>query len=162
VAVILTAIKKVTLAGQLLLRSRTTRRGPAAQPDLRQFTGSAWAFDRCHRPGAGGRFHALDSYVTWLVTDKLTLAAEADYAINRVQESPSVPRTGGAAYARYQFTPKFAMPDRAEYFSDRGGLFSGVTQAFERDDIYGWLQARRGASECVASGGVIFQTSASS
>lgn len=39
--------------------------------------------------------------------------------------------TGGAAYARYQFTPKFAMAGRFEYLSDRGGLFSGATQALK-------------------------------
>jgi putative OmpL-like beta-barrel porin-2 len=79
-----------------------------------------------------GRFHVLDSYVTWLVTDKLTLAAEADYVINRVQEFSAPSRvTGGAAYARYQLTPKFALAGRAEYLSDRGGLFSGVTQALK-------------------------------
>jgi hypothetical protein len=84
------------------------------------------------RPELRGRFHVLDTYVTWLVTDKLTLAAEADYVINRVQEfSPPSRVTGGAAYARYQFTPKFALAGRAEYLSDRGGLFSGVTQALK-------------------------------
>lgn len=83
-------------------------------------------------PEPRGRFHALDSYATWLVTDKLTLAAEADYVINRIQEFSAPSRvTGGAAYARYQFTPKFAMAGRAEYLSDRGGLFSGVTQALK-------------------------------
>jgi hypothetical protein len=84
------------------------------------------------RPEPRGRFHALDTYVTWLVTDKLTLAAEADYVINRVQEfSPPSRVTGGAAYARYQFTPKFAMAGRA----DRGGLFSGVTQALKETTL---------------------------
>jgi hypothetical protein len=38
---------------------------------------------------------------------------------------------GGAAYARYQFSPKFAAAGRAEYLSDRGGLFSGLTQALK-------------------------------
>jgi hypothetical protein len=84
------------------------------------------------RPEPRGRFHVLDTYVTWLVTEKLTLAAEADYVINRVQEFSSPSRvTGGAAYARYQFTPKFALAGRVEYLSDRGGLFSGVTQTLK-------------------------------
>jgi hypothetical protein len=75
---------------------------------------------------------ALSEGATWLVTDKLTLAAEADYVINRVQEfSPPSRVTGGAAYARYQFTPKFAMAGRA----DRGGLFSGVTQALKETTL---------------------------
>jgi TolA-binding protein len=90
------------------------------------------------RPEPRGRFHVLDTYVTWLVTDKLTLAAEADYVINRVQEFSTPSRvTGGAAYARYQFTPKFALAGRAEYLSDRGGLFSGVTQALKETTLTG-------------------------
>jgi hypothetical protein len=36
--------------------------------------------------------------------------------------------TGGAAYARYQFTPKFALAGRGEYLSDHNGLFSGLAQ----------------------------------
>ncbi len=88
------------------------------------------------RPEPRGRFHVLDTYVTWLVTDKLTLAAEADYVINRVQEFSAPSRvTGGAAYARFQFTPKFALAGRAEYLSDRGGLFSGVTQALKETTL---------------------------
>lgn len=87
-------------------------------------------------PAPRGRFHVLDSYVTWLVSDRLTLAAEADYVINRVQEFSQPSRvTGGAAYARYQFTPKFALAGRAEYLSDRGGLFSGVTQALKETTL---------------------------
>lgn len=76
-----------------------------------------------------GRLHILDTNAMWDATDKLTLAAEADYIINRV-ESFSAPShiAGGAAYARYRFTPKFALAGRFEYLSDEGGLFSGVTQ----------------------------------
>jgi hypothetical protein len=39
--------------------------------------------------------------------------------------------SGGAAYARYQLTPKSAIAGRGEYLSDRGGLFSGITQALK-------------------------------
>jgi hypothetical protein len=38
---------------------------------------------------------------------------------------------GGAAYARYEFSPRFAVAARAEYLSDRGGMFSGLTQALK-------------------------------
>lgn len=83
-------------------------------------------------PAPDGRMHILDTYVSWSATPKLTLAAEGDYVINRVL-SHSAPAhvTGGAAYMRYQFTPKLAVGTRAEYLSDRGGLFSGVTQALK-------------------------------
>ena len=83
-------------------------------------------------PTPNGRQHILDTYVSWNATSKLTLGAEADYVINRVFSSSAPARvTGGAAYVRYQFTPKFALAARGEYLSDRGGLFSGVTQALK-------------------------------
>jgi hypothetical protein len=84
------------------------------------------------RPTPRGRTHIIDSYITWNVTDKLTLAGEADYVVSRAQiNSPASHITGGAAYIRYQFTPKFALASRGEYFSDRNGLFSGVSQALK-------------------------------
>jgi hypothetical protein len=43
--------------------------------------------------------------------------------------------SGGVAYARYQFTPRFALAGRAEYLSDRGGLFSGLTQALKETTL---------------------------
>lgn len=83
-----------------------------------------------------GRLHIFDTYVTWNASDKLTLAAEADYVINRVQTFSTPSRvTGGVAYARYQFTPKFAIAGRTEYLSDRGGLFSGATQALKETTL---------------------------
>lgn len=79
-----------------------------------------------------GHLHIFDSYVTWQASPKFTLAAEADDVISRVTSTSAPARTwGGAAYARYQFTPKFAIGSRAEYLSDRGGLFSGATQAIK-------------------------------
>lgn len=87
-------------------------------------------------PAPDGRMHILDTYVSWSATPKLTLAAEGDYEINRVL-SHSAPAhvSGGAAYVRYQLTPKFAVGTRAEYLSDRGGLFSGVTQALKETTL---------------------------
>lgn len=83
-------------------------------------------------PTPDGREHILDSYLTWNATPRLTLVGEGDYMINRVFGS-SAPQhvSGGAAYARYQLTPGFALAGRGEYMSDRGGLFSGVTQALK-------------------------------
>ena len=78
----------------------------------------------------------LDSYATWTATDKLTLALEADYVISRAQKRAAPSRvTGGAAYARYQFTPQFALAGRAEYLSDRGGSFSTLTQALKETTL---------------------------
>jgi hypothetical protein len=89
-------------------------------------------------PAPDGRLHIFDSYVTWQASRKWSMALEGDYVIERLwrNEGPgrsSAPShvTGGAAYMRYEFTPKVAVAGRAEYLSDRGGLFSGLTQALK-------------------------------
>jgi len=88
------------------------------------------------QPVPHGRTHIFDTYATINATDKLTLALEGDYVVNRVTKTAPPSRvTGGAAYARYQLTPVFALAGRAEYLSDRGGLFSGVTQALKETTL---------------------------
>ena len=91
-----------------------------------------------------GKLHILDSYVTWQTTPKLTIAGEADYVIERLLTSSAPAHTdGGAAYTRYQITPKVAIAARAEYLSDRGGLFSGSTQALKETTFtteYKWAE----------------------
>lgn len=79
-----------------------------------------------------GKLHIFDSYTTWNATDKLTLAAEVDYVIERLYaySAPSHD-DGGAAYFRYQLTPKIALAARGEYLSDYRGLYSGKTQALK-------------------------------
>ncbi len=81
------------------------------------------------RPIPRGRFHVIDTYAFWNVTDRLTLGGELDYIINRV-ESNSAPQriTGGAAYFRYQLTPKTYFGQRYTRLNDNAGLFSGVAQ----------------------------------
>jgi hypothetical protein len=81
---------------------------------------------------ANGKLHIFDTYLTWNTTPKLTLALEADYVIEWLQTYSAPSHTdGGAAYARYQISPKVAIAGRAEYLSDRGRLFSGTTQALK-------------------------------
>lgn len=81
---------------------------------------------------ADGKLHIIDSSISWQTTPRLTLAAEGDYVIQRLFEnSPPAHTDGGALFARYQVTPKVALAARSEYLSDRGGLFSGVTQALK-------------------------------
>jgi hypothetical protein len=83
-----------------------------------------------------GRLHIFDSYVTWSATPALTFALEGDYVIERLfKNSPPQHVDGGAIYAQYQFTPKFALAARAEYLSDRGDLFSGLTQALKETTL---------------------------
>jgi hypothetical protein len=77
-----------------------------------------------------GKLHIFDSYLTWQASQKLSFAWEGDYVIERLYEN-SAPQhvTGAALYARYQLAPKFAIAARTEYVDDRGGLFTGTTQA---------------------------------
>jgi len=93
-------------------------------------------------PAPNGKTHIFDSYVTWQTTPKLSFALEGDYFLQRLwkNEAPgqsSAPShvAGGAAYLRYQFNPKIALATRAEYVSDRGGLFSGLTQALKENTV---------------------------
>ncbi len=94
------------------------------------------------RPAPNGRTHIFDSYVTWKAAPRLTFALEGDYYLQRLWqnaapgESSAPSHTdGGAAYVQYQFTPKFTLGARAEYLSDRGGLFSGITQALKENTV---------------------------
>lgn len=93
-------------------------------------------------PAPNGRTHIFDSYVTWQATPKLTFALEGDYVIQRLwknaapgESSAPAHADGGAAYAQYQLTPKIALATRAEYMSDREGLFSGVPQALKENTV---------------------------
>lgn len=83
-------------------------------------------------PRPNGKEHVFDSYVTWNVTPKLTLLGEGDYVVNRNYSTSSPGHvTGGAAYVKYQLTNAWALAQRFEYLSDRGGLFTGTTQALK-------------------------------
>jgi hypothetical protein len=95
-------------------------------------------------PAPNGKLHIFDSYVNWQAKPKLTFALEGDYVIERewqntntaLGESSSPSHViGGAGYAKYQFSPKFAVAGRAEYLSDGGGLFSGITQALKETTL---------------------------
>ena len=91
-------------------------------------------------PAPNGKLHIFDTYVSWQAAPKLTFALEGDYVIQRLWENTnttlgqsSAPShtIGGAGYAKYQFSPKLAVAGRVEYLSDRGGMFSGITQALK-------------------------------
>lgn len=86
------------------------------------------------QPAPNGRVHILDAYATFNVTDRLTFALQGDYVINRsFDNSPPSGINGGVAYARYQFSPGFALAGRFEYVGDNlsddeVSLFSGLDQ----------------------------------
>ncbi len=83
-------------------------------------------------PAPNGREHIFDSYATWQTTPRLTLIGEADYVLNRnyARQQPSRVVIGGFA-AKYALPRNWNVGARAEYFDDRGGLFSGTTQALK-------------------------------
>lgn len=89
-------------------------------------------------PAPNGKLHIIDNYVTWQAMPKLNFVVEGDYVIQREwakagpgQSSAPSHVAGGAGYAQFQATPRTAFAARAEYLSDRGGLFSGTTQALK-------------------------------
>ena len=89
-------------------------------------------------PAPDGKLHIFDSYVTWQANPKLSFALEGDYVIQRLwrhegpgQSSSPAHVIGGAAYAHYDFSSRVGAGLRAEYLSDRGGLFSGLNQALK-------------------------------
>lgn len=93
-------------------------------------------------PAPNGHTDIFDSYATWQATNKLTFALEGDYFIQRLWQHGAPGESaapshvdGGAAYIQYQLSPKFALATRAEYMSDRGGLFSGIDQALKENTV---------------------------
>jgi hypothetical protein len=81
---------------------------------------------------ATGKLHIFDSYITWQAAPKLLLALEGDYVLQRNYSNSSPQHvSAGAAYAQYHFNQKAAIAARAEYLSDRGGLYTGVDQALK-------------------------------
>ncbi len=79
--------------------------------------------------GRSGRFHVLDTYWTWKLNDKITLAGELDSVVSRTFIGDAPKRVdGGVAYARYKVNPRWSLASRFGVLNDRGGLFSGATQ----------------------------------
>ena len=109
---------------------------PALNPGLPSLPTQPGLSTEISRRVSHGRTHIFDTYATWTATTNLTLAAEGDYFVSRgAKDAPPFHVAGGAAYARYQLAPKAAVAARAEYLSDRGGLFSGVTQALKETTL---------------------------
>jgi len=83
-------------------------------------------------PAPSGREHIFDTYATWQATPRLTLIGEADYVLNRTVPEQQPPRVViGGFTGRYVLPRSWNIGARAEYFDDRGGLFSGSTQALK-------------------------------
>ena len=83
-----------------------------------------------------GKLHIFDTYATWQASPRWTFGGEADYVVQRafVHSSPTRD-SGGALYARLQLDQRSALGARAEYLSDRGGSFTGLTQALKETTL---------------------------
>jgi hypothetical protein len=80
-------------------------------------------------PAPDGRFHVINTYAFWNANGRLTLGGEFDYVVNRIESSgPPQSVAGGAAYFRYQLTPKVYFGQRYTRLNDNAGLFGGVAQ----------------------------------
>ncbi len=83
-------------------------------------------------PAPDGREHIFDTYATWNATGNLELIGEADYVLNRTYAEQQPLRVViGAFYLKYNLPGNWYVAGRTEYFDDRGGLFSGATQALK-------------------------------
>lgn len=83
-----------------------------------------------------GHLNIFDSYATWQATSALTFQLEGDWVIERdYTTSPPQHTDGGAAYVKYQISPRVYVATRAEYLSDRGGLYTGKTQALKENTL---------------------------
>ena len=106
-----TATKKLTL-------TQTWLGGPGAT----QLDGNNWR-------------NVFDTVIAYNATPKLSLMANGDYGTvagcNQynsacLQYNKSKNWWGGAAYAKYQFNPKYAAAVRYEYYNDPNGYTTGV------------------------------------
>lgn len=123
---------KITWQANYYIGQEQRDRLPELNPEIAVLPTQPGLSTNVIRPMLRGRLHVIDTYLTFNLTDKLTLAIEGDYVVNRVQRDSAPSRvTGGVAYARYQIKPQLALAGRFEYLSDRGGLFSGTTQALK-------------------------------
>ena len=140
VAVVLTPTKRVSGQINYYFGQEQRDRNPALNPTFASLPTQPGLSTDVIRPVPSGRFHVLDSYYTFTVNDKWTLAVEGDYVVGRVfRDSPPATVWGGAGYASYQWTPKFALRGRLEYLAEKvspaGGLFSGMTQSLKEGTL---------------------------
>ncbi len=82
------------------------------------------------------RLNIFDTYASWDVTRKLSLAGEGDYVRRSIPDS-SLHVSGGAGYMQYRFTDHFSLAGRGEVLNDSGGLFSGAVQTLKEATITG-------------------------
>ena len=139
-AVVVGPTKRISSQFNYYFGQEQRDRNPALNPTFAPVASQPGLSIDVIRPVPSGRLHIFDTYHTFNVSDKLTLAVEGDYVVGRVFRDSAPARVfGGAGYARYQWTPKFALAARLEYLSEKaaasGGLFTGVSQALKEHTV---------------------------
>ena len=87
-------------------------------------------------PAPNGHEHIFDTYATWQPTPRLTIVPEADYVLNRTYKEQQPGRVIiGSLMGKYALPHNTNVGARAEYLDDRGGLFSGSTQALKESTL---------------------------
>ena len=120
VAVVVAPTKRITGQFNYYFGQEQRDRKPALNPTFAPVASQPGLSTDVIRPVPSGRLHIFDTYYTFNVTKKLTLAVEGDYVVGRVfRESPPATVWGGAGYARYRLTPKFAVAGRVEYLNEK-------------------------------------------
>lgn len=89
-AVILTPIKQVTWQVNYYFGQEQRDLVPELNPGIPGLPTQPGLSTNVIRPVPNGRLHIFDTYATWNVTDKLILAAEGDYVVNREQDDPCI------------------------------------------------------------------------
>ncbi|MBP9865432.1 MAG: porin [Candidatus Omnitrophica bacterium] len=88
---------------------------------LHMFHSIYWGGENAGRTNNGSRFLNTNT-ATYDITDKLSVMGEINFARQNDVGTLPTPEaniwSGYAAYARYQFTPKFALSSRSELFRD--------------------------------------------
>ncbi|MGI4755937.1 MAG: outer membrane beta-barrel protein, partial [Janthinobacterium lividum] len=83
-------------------------------------------------PAPNGREHIFDTYASWTPNKRWTVVGEADFVLNRTVSRAQPARVAiGSLMAKYALPKNSNLGGRFEYFDDRGGLFSGTTQALK-------------------------------
>ncbi len=107
---------------QAVLLRFTPARGLAG--GLNYFNGQEQRMEDGRTPR--GRTHYMEGYATWEASERLTLAAQVDYVVSRVEPwGAAKTAAGGAGYVRYRFHPRFSLAGRAAYLDDAGGCSAG-------------------------------------
>lgn len=100
-----------------------------AQAVLKPVPSLTWTLNYFTGREPAGRLHILDTYAFWNATPRLTFGAEFDTVLQRpLPNAPPQRVTGGAAYLRYQLTPRLFYGQRYTRLNDHAGLFSGRPQ----------------------------------